>query len=1507
MSCPNINSPEWKELANQVDVETAYRLWRVYDGNVPKAAIDQALGKVDTAPFKQAEQKLANTLSQILAQVGINIESVPYIKDKNGRIVKNAVGRADMLNRVLQVVEGKANPDTLPEEAAHFFIEMLDKESHVYKGMYDKITSFPIYQEVRELYSEQLNFNEVALREEAMGKLLTQEIFKVSESRLEGRDQKVVSNWWNMLLMKIRQMFSRFNKPAFTEALKDIAPFRNFAASLLDHNVSELSIDRIDPTKEFFQLVDPVGPTEEQRKIMDVIKKGAEGIITENSNEFRGYKKDGVKLGASVTTVRDKLFDKRLRTSTKEDPYFQAKKEIAGRIGSSIHDDLQNILLTQIIEDPAVQKTIKTNPDVYSKLQTYVKSLVASYPKGTIFLVEQIVYDPNINMPGTIDLLAITPDGTVDMYDWKTMNISKKEKEQFGEPSNVKTAKYEWQLNKYKQILNSYGIKKFGKIRYIPIETQFNYDKKTNKFSFKGIDIGKADPEKNKDKVYLNPIPVSEEVTGVEQVDKLITQLKSLVKEIETKRTLTAIEREKKSMRINLLRRSIRELQLRKHLGTFQASSDIEFKIMKSRLADKTTPVTEQEIADMLDHLKVFTDLTSRFAHLYRKDSEVKLDNKAQQALHKIETEAAIIKDQALEKMKEIIIAAANEAGISKEQLDAPQKPVSFMTKMTTAISRIDHPIFRTMWNLINKSKNKVMQESNALNEEITKKLEALKQEAKAKGLTGTAIFDVMVNKKNGELVSKFSKEYYITRKKKVEEGDIKWIKQNSIVDEEGIKKYLEDQRKFIKSYTFSNDKTMDAKVKKQKLAELEINANLLTSDQAFLNTDNFVARFVKPSEAWLSKEYTELKKNKAAFEFYTLFVQKMKEFNQFMPFGQGDKWVNPDTFLPNVRQDLIEQVMNIGGTSAIKGMGKSFSDMFDYALNQEAMFGEINEFTGEYQRRIPAYFLKDLPSNQTKSYDLGMVLGLFGRMAYNYKYMSEVEGTVRNLRNALEDSKEITVDGTGKALKSAFNDKVLSKIISSDTLETFNDFVNYYVYGVQQKDDWGSFTKKKKVKNPETGEIEIVDTQVSYNKIAGATLRTFSAKAIGLNLITGVANLFSAVANPFIIASGGNFFSRRQWLKSQGMIVKGSLDPKVMGILEALDYKGTRGLADRINDLSVNDLAREVSPDKLFVLLQKADDLVFKTTALSLMQNFGLSKDGKIIRLDKLEKDSKSLLELVELDENGKINLAKIVNENELLKFKGKINALVEKMVGMSTRDNVSGWRLTMMGQALMQFRGWIPRTVGARFGNTKYDGELETIEKGRYRSFLDQLWTKNFIPRFGDLISAVVLGRTSANTKELSKNLYIKFITENPELADTITEEMFYEMHVANLRSTMTEMLIITVITMLIMGLGDGWDPLDDDEKRMKRQTLKGLDRIADELTFYLLPSSFQSIIKGGIPAFGLLNDVQRLLSHSYGEAEGLLLSDEEAKKKNKPLWQALRMMPGGNTVWNFFGPED
>lgn len=1501
MSCPNINSPEWKALTKQVSQEKAYELWRTFDGNVPQDAIDQALGKLNTAPLKAANQKLDAALRQVLTQIGIKYEAVDSITDDSGRPI-DAIAKADLINKVIQVVEGKASADTLPEEAFHFLVEALDKNSHTYKSMYESITKFPEYTETRIAYENAPEYNEDSIRKEAMAKLLANELLKASESTLDPRLKKQALSWWNMVLAKLKQMFSNFNKEDFNQAMKDIAPFRAIAQKVLEQDLADFA-NPIKPTHSYYQLAGKNTPTAEQQAIINALNEGAKGIRTDSADH--GYTKDTKKLGPSVTTRRDAKFDKRLREKTKDDPAFQTKMKEAGKIGTLIHHDLNNIIKRILSKDASVQKVVHTNPIIYAKLEVYVKELAKNYPTGTVFISEQIVYDATTDTPGTIDFLVITPDGTVDMYDWKTMNIGKQEKEVYGEPMNFKTAKYEWQLNAYRQILNSYGIKKFKKIRYVPIETKFELNKAKGTYTFKGIDIGSADPDKNKDKTYLNPVPVSEEVTGIEEIDELINKLKALHTEIETKRTLSSTEREKKIQRLTLLKKSIRDLQLNRSLGTFEGAAKIEFQVMEAKLKDST--ITEAEVADMIDHLKIYQGLNNKFARLYR-DNKIPADK--QPILRALESKADELASKARDIMTAKIIEAAKEIGLSEDVIRTPQKPIGLMAKVTTALSRIDHPLFKTLWNLISKSKTRTMQDTKVALEGINEKLAALKEEARAKGLSGTAIFDIMVDKESGRLISKYSQEYYKTRNAKRKADDYQWIKANSVIDLEGLQKFLKEKRDFINSHTFSNDKAINEAIKKAKLKEVDESFDLTKSNKAYLTNDPYLLNYIKPADKWISPKYTTLTNNKAAFEFYTLFTDKMKEFSKFMPLGKEGEWVNPERFIPNIRQDLVERVMNSGGIEAIRGMGEDFANMFDYEQDKDATFGQINEFTGEYEKRIPAYFIGKGDAAK-KSYDLGLSLALFTKMAYNYKHMSEIEGATRNLRTALIESKETALDGAGKVIQNALSNKVVSKVIAADTITQYDDFVNYYVYGVKQKDDWGYWTKRKEVKNPETGEIEVQEQKISKNKLAGGVLKTFAAGALGLNISSGIANFVGTTLNTVIIAAGGNFFSKTQWMKSMAMMSKGNFDPKVAGILKAMDLEGEKGLYNKINDLSINDISRKIGVDDLFVLLSKADKAVASNVTLSLMQNFGLDANKKLKKLDKLPAGTKSLLESIEVDKDGKLNLTTLLDENEFRKFKNKVGALTEKITGMSTRDNVSGYRLTLAGQALMQFRGWIPRTVGARFGESRYDNELEIIEKGRYISFWQQLYNKRFLPLVKEMLLATASGEFGQNTKDTVRLLYLKFLEEHPEVdPNVVTEEMFYESHVANVKATMMEIGLILIVTGLALGAKGLKEGADDDEpeyiKNQRSYFSQVAGKIQNELTFYISAESFQSVIKGGVPVFGLFTNLQRFGDSIVGEAKGQVQGDEELKEKSKVWWSLYRLLPTGSTAWALFGED-
>src|SRR5690606_25798623 len=122
-------------------------------------------GKLD----KELERKIKGFLSDI----GVRISTVDRITDRYGRPI-DAVAKADMLRMIIEVVEGRADMTTLPEEAAHFFVDMLEETPEV-QEMIDNIHLYDVYNEVKEEYKD-LYKTEREFRKEAVGKLIAKRI-----------------------------------------------------------------------------------------------------------------------------------------------------------------------------------------------------------------------------------------------------------------------------------------------------------------------------------------------------------------------------------------------------------------------------------------------------------------------------------------------------------------------------------------------------------------------------------------------------------------------------------------------------------------------------------------------------------------------------------------------------------------------------------------------------------------------------------------------------------------------------------------------------------------------------------------------------------------------------------------------------------------------------------------------------------------------------------------------------------------------------------------------------------------------------------------------------------------------------------------------------------------------------------------------------------------------------------------------------------------------------------
>jgi hypothetical protein len=124
----------------------------------------------------------------------------------------------------LEVNEGKRSITTLPEEAAHFYVELLDKNSGLYKSMYNNITSYPIYKKVVALYKDHVDYkgDEDKLRKEAIGKLIADKMVNNYAEVLNQRQADQVNNWWTSLWSKIKALFTKVKSDPYVKATYDI-------------------------------------------------------------------------------------------------------------------------------------------------------------------------------------------------------------------------------------------------------------------------------------------------------------------------------------------------------------------------------------------------------------------------------------------------------------------------------------------------------------------------------------------------------------------------------------------------------------------------------------------------------------------------------------------------------------------------------------------------------------------------------------------------------------------------------------------------------------------------------------------------------------------------------------------------------------------------------------------------------------------------------------------------------------------------------------------------------------------------------------------------------------------------------------------------------------------------------------------------------------------------------------------------------------------------------------
>ena len=261
----------------------------------------QTTSNIEEAPIEELTKKLYDWASTH----GIAIEAMSTLIERfEGRYEQGVLGVADFANALIGIADD-ARLDTLPEEIAHFAVELLAENPAVIRAL-ETVHLTPEYSLVQEEYKD-IYTTEEQFRKETLGKLLAAELinqFTDATITKEPSITKEEQTFWTYLRSLKNQFVSwvksNFNKnsQARTDLKNSLVPI---AKSILNNEYLGESIPTTAPT--LYQTKEQEQePEEVENPVISSKKKFLEEVHLQLASRMKQLKNN-----AKNTTVTDAL------------------------------------------------------------------------------------------------------------------------------------------------------------------------------------------------------------------------------------------------------------------------------------------------------------------------------------------------------------------------------------------------------------------------------------------------------------------------------------------------------------------------------------------------------------------------------------------------------------------------------------------------------------------------------------------------------------------------------------------------------------------------------------------------------------------------------------------------------------------------------------------------------------------------------------------------------------------------------------------------------------------------------------------------------------------------------------------------------------------------------------------------------------------------------------------------------------------------------------------------
>lgn len=1203
---------------------------------IPSPALDFSAGIVEDNSEQvrnEMYEKSKKAISNFIETFGINIEAV-------NRLPGDPIARVNVLTKLVEVVEGRADATTLPEEAAHILVAML-RGSSIYKKMMSDVQAFDVYAEVLQDYPDYTPEQQL---EEAAGKLIGRLIgYTVDSSVSIPKEIEVSRSWWQRILDYLRNLFSRqpdklqsFEKLAngiligeFSSDVMEISEdsflyFESRGSSMSE--VQRRTINKLNKTTNEVKI--PSGSTrymhtptgkEIRFRVSDIVKRVGKSLF--GISEFKEDRDKNVYLNKGTVIhlynqlLINRLSDGSLAPSDGTSALTSVQKEeMIAEVMSSLKSHPQ-------FSEPLFQE--KAFYDLGEYLNTLYRGVSSIYNNviakdaNAQFLTEQIIYSPTRDLAGTIDLMVVYSNGQIGMYDYKTTQLKKDRFGTYVPIDDRKRQLYEVQLSEYKDVLvREYGVNRetgFAESRVIPIHLDYTRDPKTgrlnggiNKGSGEGL-LMDAPGVASKLRESVKQLTVAGELTGDRDADVLIQKLYNQRGALRKKISDTKLNKDEKKrleQRLNNIQKTIDSVIINETIVPVLKSLEA----IVDDITENASALSYSKLLEYKELLDIYGDFNTDFRKYIKTD-----EDRANVAFfnNKMEEAAKLV-------VQTIVDRHVAESG--DNDLLNGGKPKSFLGGLFDGIIHWANPVLKRLGDLTANARERARMASKKASEVISAGTKEYLDWAKKNGMSGVRAFDIFFNENTGNLVTEFNKKFYedkemysdiilkkdYTRMDKAIAWFETWYHFDYAKHEESVAKY----ENILKENPDLSEAEILRQVSWMKDSTPANNPIYWVKNSGYVRPNTFSLDFLKNS-GYVNDKWLYIQENLPAKKFYDMYIQYNREFAQLV----GYDIISPN-FVANIRADMIDNIARMG----VKALGMTKTEIIRSmeVYEYDEVYGSATNADGTPIQTVPLLYIHDLKSPlsakeknkieeelkkkydpdsieyreavdyeiwkaekekgiQSKNRDLGSSLILMADAVYKYAYMNDVKDAALSLREILKIQKEQSVDKYGRSLLDRISRRLSSRFgVNQDTFTAFDKFLNYHVFS-QTLQSTDATMEFGSDENPE-GKVTI-----SGSKALRSLMTMQSVISIALSPVISTANFLQAKASTIINGKKGTYYNSAN-LK-EAVQKYGKRDLKAVGLIYLLEPAAKNRRHHDALKASASAITRAFNMETMFVL----------------------------------------------------------------------------------------------------------------------------------------------------------------------------------------------------------------------------------------------------------------------------------------------------------------------------------